>query len=161
MIHFSVVRSGTQPERDLRVAISQAIAYCRKRTGKGREQIAEEMAAILGRKFTKGMLRDFTRNATRRRKVRFPAAWVAAFCASTGTDEVARLILPERLKTLVGAGENALHARIALEHAIQELNKLTQTKPDVPPFTPCSRPEKAIGRAARSKSRQPRRGPKQ
>jgi hypothetical protein len=76
-----------------------------KRSRKTHADIAAEMTQRLGRPVTKTMLDDFSRTDAPEREVRFPAAWVSAFCEATGFDELARLVMGERLRGFVELGE--------------------------------------------------------
>lgn len=91
----------TEPERAVRRILSDAI----RRSSKNRQQIAEAMANELGRPITASMLGDFTRNSNLRRNVRFPAAWVPAFCRAAGSDGLQRYLLSEELLAALELGE--------------------------------------------------------
>lgn len=98
-------------ERKVRSILSAAI----KKSGKRREEVAAQMAADLGRDITAGMLRDFTRGASKGRNVRFPAAWITAFCKATGDDELLRFLLSPELAKALGLGEWLLGSRWVVE----------------------------------------------
>lgn len=85
----------------MRKILSAAI----KASGKKRDEIAAQMAAELKREVTASMLRDFTRSATRKRNVRFPAAWVPAFCNATNNDDLLRFLLSPELAAALELGE--------------------------------------------------------
>lgn len=63
------------------------------------------MSAELGCDVTPVMLKEFTRNPTRKRNVRFPAAWVPAFCNATGNDDLQRFLLNPQLIAALELGE--------------------------------------------------------
>jgi hypothetical protein len=105
-------KDGTVPaEDDLRHVLREAM----KRSRKERDQIVGHMTLALGRTVTGSMLADFTRNASKKRQVRFPAAWVSAFCEATGDDELARFIMGPRLRELVELGERVSSMAWVLE----------------------------------------------
>jgi hypothetical protein len=60
------------------------------------------------------MINDFTASSRNQEKrkfpVRFPAAWVKAFCAATGDDRLQRYLLGDHLETLLDLGERTLAA---------------------------------------------------
>jgi hypothetical protein len=91
-------KDGTVPaDNHVRKVLREAI----KSSGKGRAEIAPKMSKLLGRTITPSMLADFTRNGTRKRQVRFPAGWVAAFCQSVGSNELALVTMGEELRGIV------------------------------------------------------------
>jgi hypothetical protein len=79
------------------------------RSAKGREVIACKMSEILGRTITRSMLADFTRNATRKRQVRFPAGWVSAFCEAVGSDELALSVIGPELRGIIELREEQIN----------------------------------------------------
>jgi hypothetical protein len=85
----------------LRRLLNEAI----ERSGKNRDEIAEQMGKALDSTFTRSMLNEFTRNGDLDREARFPATLVSAFCEATGCDELARFVMGERLRELVELGE--------------------------------------------------------
>lgn len=92
------------PDAEVRTILARAI----KRCPKSRAQIADEMAVLLGRQITASMLFDFT--APTKSLVRFPAAWVPAFCSVTGSDRLQRLLLGDDLLRVLEWGELQLRA---------------------------------------------------
>lgn len=88
-------------ERNVRAILSAAI----KASGKKRDAIAAEMSEGLGRDVTGSMIRDFTRGASKNRNVRFPAAWVPAFCNATGSDALLRFLLSPEMTAALELGE--------------------------------------------------------
>jgi hypothetical protein len=68
------------PEARLRLALTRAIRLsCRSR-----QQIADTMSELLGRRISLNAVNTWT-NRTKTR-VRFPAAWIPAFCEAAMTD---------------------------------------------------------------------------
>jgi hypothetical protein len=95
---------GTLPVEDevwgvLRTAI--------RGSGMNMEAIAAEMTKLLGRKITKSMLADFTRNASDKRQPRFPLPWVPAFSIVTKDKTLARFALDAEDKQLLQFGERS------------------------------------------------------
>jgi hypothetical protein len=74
----NAVPGGLNDEALVREVISEAI----KRSGKSREQIAEEMARSLARPVTARMITAFTSET--KEQHRWPGAWDRAFCAAVG-----------------------------------------------------------------------------
>jgi hypothetical protein len=82
-----------------------------KRSRKQRDEIAREMTEVLGRVVTSSMLADFSRNATKKRHVRFPAAWVSAFCGPTGDDSLRHFLMGDQLNRCCEVGYQVLNSR--------------------------------------------------
>jgi hypothetical protein len=88
-----------------------------KPSKKPREQIAREMSQVLGmigppgRVVTPTMLADFTRNGTKKRQVRFPAAWVPAFCEVVGDDSLRHEFMGDQLNRRCEVGRQVLSSR--------------------------------------------------
>jgi hypothetical protein len=81
--------TGTHAARsDATSTVRHLIADIIRRCPKSRVQIAEQMAARLGRKITVFMLNDFS--APGKCRVNFPAEWVAVFTEVTGDDRLQR-----------------------------------------------------------------------
>jgi hypothetical protein len=78
------------------------------RCPKSRDQIADEMSAITGRKITKQMLDGYA--APSKEAARFPAAFTPAFCKATGDDRLLRLLLPPQMLTLIEIVEREITA---------------------------------------------------
>lgn len=93
------------------VEVRRILREAMKGSGKQRHEIAREMAEVLGRTLTASILADFSRNATKKRQVRFPAAWVPALCEVTGDDSLQRYLMGERLKQRCKVGEDVLNSR--------------------------------------------------
>lgn len=100
--------------QDLDATIRALMSRVIRRSTKKREQIAAEMTARLGQHITERMLNDYT--AQSKRALRFPAAWVPAFCEIVGSDELQRRLLGPELRKLLELGEKvaALSARKGL-----------------------------------------------
>lgn len=114
-------KDGTvRVEDNVRDMLRQAM----KESGKPREQIAREMSEALGRRVTASMLADFSRNGTKKRQVRFPAAWVPVLCEATGCDDLRFFLLGQELRKTFDLGERVTNMRWALDKARTELAKL-------------------------------------
>jgi hypothetical protein len=97
---------GISPDAMLRRILSDAI----KRSGKKRQQIAEEMTAELpGSRVTMPMLNDFT--SLRKSAARFPAAFVKAFCNVVGSNALQRWLLDDASLRLIEVGEHVRDCR--------------------------------------------------
>lgn len=118
---FEINWNGKQSsDANLDAAIRALLSEVMRSSKKSRAQIAQEMSALLGRSVTVYMLNDFTASCkgqrvaedsqldTRKSPVRFPAAWIHAFCEVTGDDRMQRLILSPRLRSLLQLGERQL-----------------------------------------------------
>src|SRR5438552_18185230 len=84
-------------EAEVRKVVTGAIRSVR--ATKSREQIAAEMSERIGRTVTVHMLNDFTSES--KVFVRFPAAWIVAFCSATGDERLQRLVLGDKLRKLL------------------------------------------------------------
>jgi hypothetical protein len=76
------VLGGINDDLLVRDVITDAI----KRSGKSRQQVADEMSALLGTEVTDRMLNSFT--ASSREQHRWPGAWDRAFCMAAGDDRL-------------------------------------------------------------------------
>lgn len=101
-----------------------------KRSGKSREQIADEMQALLGIPVTARMITSFT--AESKELHRWPGAWDRAFCKATDDDALLRcraeaagyrLIKGEEIQ-LLELGRQYLRRRRADEEATEIERKL-------------------------------------
>jgi len=92
---------NVEAEREVRKILADAI----KRSGKTRAQVAHEMEILLDRDISKSVLDDFIRSPKAGRIVRFPAAWVPAFCQAVGNDSLQRHLLSEALRSALELGE--------------------------------------------------------
>ena len=97
---------GSRADHDLklRTLIADILHGCPK----SRDQIADEMSAITGRKITKQMLDGYV--APSKDAARFPAAFVPAFCKATGDDRLLRLLLTPQMLTLIEIVEREVTA---------------------------------------------------
>lgn len=93
-------------ELDARVrkALKRAIADCKL----SREEIAEALSAQTGTQINCAKLDHYT--AASHAGYRFPAVWVIPFCRITGSDELQRLLLGDKLLKALAVGEAALQA---------------------------------------------------
>ncbi len=87
---------------ELRRIITHAIRHSPKK----REQVAAEMEELVGQRVTRFMLGDFS--SPGKQPVRFPAAWIEAFCRVTGDDELQRFAAGPRLRGLIEFAEHEL-----------------------------------------------------
>lgn len=128
------IRGTPDIERRFRSAFSDAIKACQKRSGKRRRDIARELSEALGRPadhpITETQLRDFTRNFTVKRQVRFHAPWVPLVCEILGDDTLARQLLNKRSQRVLSLGERVLDARSTLENVVAEIMGLTADAPE-------------------------------
>jgi hypothetical protein len=96
------------------LAVRQLLTDALRSCPLSRQQVAEEMSRILGCAVTLSMINDFTASSRNQEKrkfpIRFPAAWVGAFCAATGDDRLRRYLLGDHLGTLLDLGERAFAA---------------------------------------------------
>jgi len=121
------------PEEETRRLLGKAFHLSRKR----RREVAQEMSELLGQSVTESKLYEFTRTFNKepresgeilkkeRGEVRFPAAWVCAFCEATGCDELARFVMGPRLRELVELGERVSNMGWVLRKMQDELANLT------------------------------------
>jgi len=121
------------PEEETRRLLGKAFHLSRKR----RREVAREMTELLGQSVTESKLYEFTRTFNRepresgeilkkeRGEVRFPAAWVSAFCEATGCDELARFVMGPRLRELVELGEQVSTMGWVLGKMQHEFARLT------------------------------------
>ena len=93
---------GTLPSE---VRVRRILCEAIKRSGKTRPEAAQLISEKLGRTVTASNLADFVRFGTKKRHVRFPAAWVPVFCEVFGDDALQRGVMSERLRELVELGE--------------------------------------------------------
>lgn len=89
-------------------AIRSLVARVIHESSKSRAQIVEEMSALLGQRISIFMLNDFS--AGSKKQVRFPLAYVEAFCRVVGDDRLRRLALDDRMNRLLDLGERVLAA---------------------------------------------------
>jgi hypothetical protein len=83
----------------LRALLAQSV----RRSGRSREQIADDLARALGREITVHMLNGWI--APGREGARMPASFVRTFCAVTGDDTIQRFLLGNHLSKLLKLGE--------------------------------------------------------
>jgi hypothetical protein len=91
---------GNDSDGQLRRLITQVIRDCPKK----RVVLAEEMTKLLDFSVTTHMLNDFTCEGKKRS--RFPAAFIAAFCEATSDDRLQRFAAGKRLAKMIRLGEN-------------------------------------------------------
>ena len=101
-------KDGTVPAED---EVRRILREGMKRSRKEREEIAREMTEALGRTVTATMLADFTRNGTKKRQVRFPAAWVPAFCEVVGDNSLQHDLMGDQLNRCCEIGRQVLNSR--------------------------------------------------
>jgi hypothetical protein len=75
-----------------------------KRSGMKRLAIAEKLSLHVGQPISKRMLDDWT--AESKKRARFPACFVQAFCEITNSDQLQRHLLSDRLRRLLSLGES-------------------------------------------------------
>ncbi|HKT25525.1 MAG TPA: hypothetical protein VJR04_13030 [Terriglobales bacterium] len=98
-----------EPSDDIDRRLRDLLAQSIRRSGKSREQIAEDMTRLLSpRRITPHMLNSWT--AVTHDSWRFPAAYVLAFCEVTSDDTLLRFLLGRRLSALLALGEMIAHA---------------------------------------------------
>jgi hypothetical protein len=86
--------------------VRETICDSIKRSGKSREQIADDMSALLGLRVTARMITSFT--AESKELHRWPAAWDRAFCTATGDDRLLRCCAEAAGLKVIGQQEVAL-----------------------------------------------------
>lgn len=94
------------PEAEPARAIRHLVSAALDRSGMSRAEVAVELTNQVGERVTEAMLNDWSSQSKRR--LRFPAAFVPAFCQVTGTDELARFLLTPRLRRLLALAEQKL-----------------------------------------------------
>lgn len=87
------------PAKTIRRLVDAAIGC----SGMSRVEIADELAKQVGETVTSEMLNGWTSQAKKR--LRFPAAFVPAFCEITGDDQLQRFVMGPRLRRLLSLGE--------------------------------------------------------
>ena|SRR5437868_6873131 len=87
-----------------RVLLSQSI----RRSGKSREQIADDMARILNRPITARQLNQWS--AVSHEAWRMPAIYVSAFCQAVGDNQLQRFLIGPKLSALLKLGEIVEHS---------------------------------------------------
>lgn len=93
-------RDGMVPvETQVRRIIGEAMQ------GKNRNEIALRMGELLDRPVPVHTLADFTRNPTKRRHIRFPVAWVPAFCEATGNESLQLFVLSAENQEMLRLGK--------------------------------------------------------
>ena len=102
----------------LRRLLTQAIRSCPL----SRVEICEALTRRLGLKVTPFMLDSYT--AESKKPARFPAAFVAAFCEVTGSDQLQRHLLGARLRELLELGDRTVEWAWSVRRVRQELAKL-------------------------------------
>lgn len=93
--------------------IRDLIADVIRASGKSRAVIADEMSRAVGTEVTLHMLNAYT--ATSKQQVRFPAAFVPAFCLVTHDDRLQRALLSPWLREVLEVGEHELAVRRGIE----------------------------------------------
>ena len=104
MSQFSGRPEPDSQDLKVRKTIRQAI----RASGKSRSQIADELAARLGRPVSDRMLDDFA--APSKEGSRFQAAWVAAFCEVTNDRRLQRLLVDPEIDAALKVIEFARQA---------------------------------------------------
>jgi len=99
--------------------IGDLIADVIRASGKSRAVIADEMSRALGTEVTLHMLNAYTATS-KQQQVRFPAAFVAAFCRVTGDDRLQRALLSPWLREVLEIGEHELAVRRGVECLARE-----------------------------------------
>jgi hypothetical protein len=126
--------SRAEPTTDtvLRQLLSEAVRH----SSKSRMQIASEMTQLIGRPITINMLNAYTSLA--KEPVRFPAAFINAFCQVVDDDRVQRYLLSPRLRALLELGERKLAAEMSIRNTLQHLIEGTSREAgvDAAPATP-------------------------
>lgn len=106
----------------------EVVAIIRKATKGRRHIIAARMGKILGIQINPRLFAEFCRTNTatpsKRRHTRFPAAWVKAFCEATGSDELARCLLPESARCALAASAGIVESRKAVTCAQEALGRV-------------------------------------
>lgn len=122
-------------ETEFRSRLADVMTRCKTMRGKDRGQVAREMAEGLGRldsplkrAVTESMLNEFTRSIQQGRESHFPAAWIRSFCEVTADDELAKFVLPERLRRALAIGEAVLESESQLNKALEELGEMHPEK---------------------------------
>jgi hypothetical protein len=85
-------------------ALRELLSHLLRQSSKSRAQIAEEVSVHVGQRISKDMLDDWT--AESKKPARFPAFLIPAFCEITGSDELQRHLLSERLRRVLSVGES-------------------------------------------------------
>jgi hypothetical protein len=84
--------------------IIEILSDCIRKCSKSREQIADEMSHICGQEITLRMMNRYTATSEH---MRFPAAFVPAFCEATRDDTLRRFIIGGEMRELLELGETA------------------------------------------------------
>ena len=90
---------AAEPVKAIRRLVDAAI-LC---SGMSRDQIADELTKQVGEPVTSMMLFGWTSESKKR--IRFPAGFVLAFCEITGDDQLQRFVMGPRLRRLLSLGE--------------------------------------------------------
>lgn len=88
-----------EPAKTIRRLVDAAI-LC---SGMSRDQIADELTKQVGEPVTSMMLFGWTSESKKR--LRFPAGFVSAFCEITGDDQLQRFVIGPRLRRLLSLAE--------------------------------------------------------
>jgi hypothetical protein len=97
----------------VRAVITEAI----KRSEKSREEIAEEMQTLMGRRVTERMLKAFT--ADSKELHRFPLAFTRAFCHVVGDQTLLRVIV-EKAGLGLMTPEDVAFARLGRSYFLRD-----------------------------------------
>jgi hypothetical protein len=118
------IGNGRKPDADsaLRMLLTAVI----RAQSKSRQQICEELSTQVGQDITLFMLNDWTCDA--KKPARFPAAFVQAFCNVTGSDELQRFLLSEKLVALLAIGESVAKSGTELKHAQEAVSRIIESK---------------------------------
>lgn len=114
--------TASRVELDYDSLVRTVLSRMVRRCPKSRVQIAEEMSALAGRPVTKFMLDSYTSEA--HEGARFPACLVPIVCQVCGSDDLARLLLGDRLRELLDIGERHVNATAELLAVEQSLKSL-------------------------------------
>lgn len=105
---------------DINDEVRKLLRKAIKNSPMSREQIAEKLTEIAGFKVTVNNLNDWC--ASSKSKVRFPLAALPAFCEIVGSDKLALLAMPEKLRENAKLGE-------ALRPILEKWALKNRTKP--------------------------------
>lgn len=111
------------------------------RSGKTHGELAAALTSFLGlddaSAIQKYNIDEFCRISPpgENRGARFPAYLVAPMCEALGSDKLARLILPERLRQILAVGELAINSHETLARALAELEKIVKSPAEQKPLT--------------------------
>lgn len=114
------------PQAPVDLALRKLLRDLIKKSKRRRERIAADMSTRIERKISKRMLDDWT---APKKRAKFPAAFIDAFCQAVGSDALQRHVMGVRLRELVESGERVYGMEKTLRELLEKVVELRAQEP--------------------------------